>query len=104
MVETKMTNLAINESTISFVYEKSTARKEQFLSNGSIAKVLRSMISRFPISTIVPPSATILQDASKSSPTSELTMAFTPRPLVACMISWANFVFREENMRLRGML
>jgi hypothetical protein len=61
------TNLAIRESPISLAYEKSSARNEQFLPNGSMDKTLRSTISFFAISISVPLSAHILHEASSSS-------------------------------------
>ena len=79
------------------------ARKEQFLSKGSIERQLRLTISRLPISTMVPPSAQILQDASSSSPMRELSTTSTPRPLVADITCSANLALRDENMWLAGI-
>ena len=60
-------------------------------------------MSTLPISTMVPPSAQIRHDSSSSSPVRELIMTSMPLPLVACMISDANFVVREEKIRAGGM-
>ena len=99
----RTTNLATSESLISFIQRNSTAQKEQFLSNSSILKMLQSTMSLLPISTILPPPARIPQDASRSSPTKELIMQFTPQPPIPHIISCANFVLREANIRLRGI-
>ena len=99
----KSTYLSINGSLMSWVYEKSIALNDALRSNGSIDNSLRSTISFFPISTMIPPSAMIRHEASSSSPVRELIMTSMPRSLVAAMISLAKFVLREENMRLRGI-
>ncbi len=50
------------------------ALKEQLRSNGSMLSQFRSMTSFLPISTMVPPSAVIIQDSSSKSPVRELMM------------------------------
>lgn len=89
---------------ISLVYDRSTARNEQLRSKGSMASVLRSTMSRLPISTMMPPSAVSRHDSSSSSPMSELRITSTPRPPVSRRISSAKRVLRELNMRFSGML
>lgn len=98
-----MTDLEEASLVKCLVYERSTARNEQFRSNGSMASALRSTMSLFPISTMVPPSAQILHEASSSSPIRELRITSTPRPLVTRRISWAKSVFRDEKIRSGGM-
>lgn len=84
-------------------WERFRARKEAFRSNGSINSMFRSRMSLFPISTIVPPLATIRHDSCKISPDKELRTASTPFPFVCSKIPEANAVVREENMWSSGI-
>lgn len=77
----------------------STARNEILRSKGSMARLLRSRMSFFPISIIVPPSAKIRHDSSSKSPVNEFRIRCTPWPLVASDIWLAKSVFRELKIR-----